>query len=169
MDSEIGVLRNFTEQCMIEYQKMANIFIQHFLLLIIQKWHAKTLMRYIFTYNHCQHMAVSKKKNKIPFPFNFRPILFFWRVLFFKKGEFRPDRKKTSAYNRGAYLVEGAMHCGMCHTPSNWLGAQKQNFLEAWFQDKIGSLQPSTQIKKWYRKLVLRWYNISSKNWNFSL
>lgn len=63
-----------------------------------------------------------QRKNDMPFPFNQRISLLGWNIMFFKKGEFKPDPSKSAEYNRGAYLVEGPGHCGMCHTPINPLG-----------------------------------------------
>ena len=34
----------------------------------------------------------------------------------------KPDPSKSAEWNRGAYLVEGPMHCGACHTPKSFLG-----------------------------------------------
>jgi mono/diheme cytochrome c family protein len=46
--------------------------------------------------------------------------------MFFKSGILMPDQSKSAAWNRGRYLVEGAAHCGACHTPKNMLGADKR-------------------------------------------
>ena len=34
---------------------------------------------------------------------------------------------EPAEWNRGAYLVEGLGHCGACHTPRNFLGAEDQS------------------------------------------
>src|SRR5260363_15964 len=47
------------------------------------------------------------RPNEMQFPFSFRPMLIGWRLLFFSKGEFRPDPAQSAQWNRGAYLVEG--------------------------------------------------------------
>ena len=60
--------------------------------------------------------------NKLPFPFDIRASLTVWDALFFTTGEFRPRRRQTAEWNSGAYLVEGLGHCGLCHTPKNFLG-----------------------------------------------
>ena len=65
------------------------------------------------------------QSNQLPFPLNIRTSLIAWNALFFTPGEFKPDPSKSAAWNRGAYLVEGPEHCGMCHTPKNLLGADK--------------------------------------------
>ena len=37
-----------------------------------------------------------------------------------------PDQQKSAEWNRGRYLVEGVAHCGACHTPKNFFGADKR-------------------------------------------
>jgi len=49
-----------------------------------------------------------------------------WNFLFFKPGILMPDQSKSTAWNRGRYLVEGAAHCGACHTPKNMFGADRR-------------------------------------------
>lgn len=64
----------------------------------------------------------------MPYPFRWRFLQIFWRFLYFDfdKGVFIPDQRQSAEWNRGAYLVQGLGHCGMCHTPLNFLGAQKK-------------------------------------------
>jgi mono/diheme cytochrome c family protein len=47
--------------------------------------------------------------------------------LFFREGKYTPDSKQSAEWNRGAYLVQGLGHCGMCHTPINALGGNSQS------------------------------------------
>ncbi len=68
------------------------------------------------------------RKNDVPWPFSWRFSQWFWCFLFFKSGEFKPDTKYSAKWNRGAYLVRGLGHCGMCHTPINLLGAPKHKY-----------------------------------------
>jgi mono/diheme cytochrome c family protein len=46
-------------------------------------------------------------------------------LLFFRPGRFEQNPRKSAEWNRGAYLSEGLSHCGACHTPRNFLGAEK--------------------------------------------
>jgi cytochrome c5 len=64
----------------------------------------------------------------MPIPFRWRFGQFFWRTLFFSEGEYQPDETQSAEWNRGAYLVQGPGHCGMCHTPLNFLGAPKHRY-----------------------------------------
>ena len=63
--------------------------------------------------------------NQLPFPFNIRASLIGWKTFFFTPGTFQPNPNKSAEWNRGAYLAQGLTHCGMCHTPKNFLGGDK--------------------------------------------
>jgi mono/diheme cytochrome c family protein len=60
-------------------------------------------------------------------PFNMRALLGTWKALYFERGAFRPDPGRDAQWNRGAYLVNGLGHCGACHTPRGFLGAEKKD------------------------------------------
>lgn len=66
--------------------------------------------------------------NDLAFPYNFRSLMAIWKALFFRPGVFEPDPAKPTAWNRGAYLVEGLAHCSACHSPRNFLGAEQMQF-----------------------------------------
>lgn len=53
------------------------------------------------------------------FPFNQRWAMAFWKALFFDNERFEFDARKSSEWNRGAYLAVALGHCGECHTPRN--------------------------------------------------
>ena len=65
--------------------------------------------------------------HELRFPYNQRELLIGWRALYFKEGEFVPDTKQSSQWNRGAYLVQGLGHCTMCHTAINALGGSSES------------------------------------------
>jgi mono/diheme cytochrome c family protein len=81
--------------------------------------------------------------NQLPFPFDVRAGLIAWDALNFRAAEFKPAADKSAAWNRGAYLVEGLAHCGLCHTPKNAAGGDEtsQRFkgyaLQGWFAPDI--------------------------------
>jgi mono/diheme cytochrome c family protein len=62
---------------------------------------------------------------ELPFPLNIRLLMAGWNLLFLDEGAHRPDSSKDEQWNRGAYLVESLGHCGSCHTPRNFLGAEE--------------------------------------------
>ena len=65
--------------------------------------------------------------NRLPFPLNIRFMVKGWNLLFLRSHDFQPDPGQSAEWNRGAYLVNGLGHCGACHTPKNFLGADKSN------------------------------------------
>ena len=75
---------------------------------------------YLFT-----RMPVPKPNlaHDLDFPFSLRLTLIPWKILYFREGVFQGDPKRTTEWNRGAYLVTAVVHCGECHTPRNALGA----------------------------------------------
>ena len=81
--------------------------------------------------------------DQLPFPLNIRAWMAAWNKLSFKAGPFEPVAGKSAEWNRGAYLAQGPAHCGMCHTPKNFLGADKtgealQGYaLQGWFAPNI--------------------------------
>ncbi len=101
-----------------------------------------------------------QKANGLGFPFNIRDMMFFWRVLFFDEGYFKPDKAKSAAWNRGAYLVEALAHCNACHTPRNLMGATipSERFegaqIDNWFAPDITE-KALKEVNKWDKaKLV---------------
>jgi mono/diheme cytochrome c family protein len=67
------------------------------------------------------------RPHDLRFPFNNRSLILGWRTLFFKEGTYQPDSTRSAEWNRGAYLVEGLGHCGMCHTAINKLGGSSES------------------------------------------
>jgi len=63
---------------------------------------------------------------ELRWPLNYRVLMRGWNWLFFKPGILMPDQHRSAEWNRGRYLVEGAGHCGACHTPKNIFGADKR-------------------------------------------
>src|SRR6185503_12037410 len=70
-------------------------------------------------------VSFRRPANKLPFPLNIRQVMWFWNALYFRRHGFQPDPSQSAEWNRGAYLVNGLGHCSQCHTPTNWLGANK--------------------------------------------
>lgn len=65
-------------------------------------------------------------QNDLRFPFNIRKALVIWKRLYLREGPYQPDTSQSDEWNRGAYLVQGLGHCGVCHTPRNALGAEER-------------------------------------------
>ena len=79
------------------------------------------------------------QENELRFPFNQRWLLSLWKMMYFKPERYQPDKSKSEEWNRGAYLVQGLGHCGACHTPRTFLGAEDpaRAFHGGTYKDKI--------------------------------
>ena len=87
-------------------------------------------------------LAPVVSRNKPPelrWPLNYRGLMRVWNALFFKPGLFEPDQSQSAAWNRGGYLVTGLGHCGACHTPKNYFGA-----------DKAAQALSGSEVGSWY-------------------
>jgi mono/diheme cytochrome c family protein len=81
--------------------------------------------------------------NQLRFPFNLRFLMRGWNILFFSPAPTANKPEKSAAWNRGAYLVAGPGHCGTCHTPKNFFGADKSAVLsgaslQGWWAPDLG-------------------------------
>jgi nicotinate dehydrogenase subunit B len=82
----------------------------------------------------------------LAFPFNLRPLIAGWNLLFHRPAVLEADPARSAIWNRGAYLVESLGHCGACHSPRNALGAEKPKahlaggFAEGWEAPPLTSL-----------------------------
>jgi mono/diheme cytochrome c family protein len=75
--------------------------------------------------NTIEPVSNAVQVNRLPFPLDLRAVMIVWDALYFQPGEFHPDASKSKEWNRGAYLAQGAAHCGACHTPKTILGGDK--------------------------------------------
>lgn len=63
------------------------------------------------------------RPNTFVFPFNQRWLMAIWGTFFNPDQRFRPVVERSAQWNRGAYLVEAAGHCGECHSPRTLMQA----------------------------------------------
>jgi mono/diheme cytochrome c family protein len=91
---------------------------------------------------------------QLRWPLNYRVLMRAWNLAFFRPGIFEPDQSKSTEWNRGGYLVEGAAHCGACHTPKNFFGAEKRGKqyggspVDGWFAPRLDGADRSG-LKSW--------------------
>ena len=94
-------------------------------------------------------VSASTPPNKLIPPVGFRPIIGLWKALFFRPRPFVPNPAHDAAWNRGAYLVDSLGHCGGCHTPHNWLGAEREKraldggWAEGWYAPPLNAASPA--------------------------
>jgi mono/diheme cytochrome c family protein len=92
--------------------------------------------------------------NNLLFPANIRAMMVFWDWLFVPQGSFRHDPTKSADRNRGGEIVHGLGHCGGCHTPKNFLFADKRDRLlrggviDGWYAPNLTN-SPRTGIGNW--------------------
>jgi mono/diheme cytochrome c family protein len=95
-----------------------------------------------------------KRPPELRWPFSYRGLMRVWNYLFFKPGLFEPDQTRSASWNRGGYLVNGPGHCGACHTPKNYFGADKSavaltgNEVGGWFAPRLDGAARSG-LKSW--------------------
>ena len=87
----------------------------------------QSLYAYLMTREPVAHTPPA---TALAFPYNVRGVMAGWNTLFLDRGVYQPDPTQSLAWNRGAYLVQGAGHCGACHTPRNPLGAEKRGMAD---------------------------------------
>jgi mono/diheme cytochrome c family protein len=111
--------------------------------------------------------------NQLPFPLNIRESLIFWNWLNFTPGRYRPNPQKSAEWNRGAYIVEGAGHCGTCHTPKTALGGDKTDtplagsVLQGWFAPNI-TTDPHKGIGGWSQDDIVQYLKTGANGWTLA-
>ncbi len=80
---------------------------------------------YAYFMNAVAPVEQANKPSEMHFPFNIRLAMFGWNLLFLEKEPYKYNVKRSTRWNRGAYLVEGLGHCGACHTPRGFAMQEK--------------------------------------------
>jgi mono/diheme cytochrome c family protein len=94
---------------------------------------------YLYFTRAVEPVDVRPPETELPFPMNIRLSMMGWNLLFLDTQVFAPDPKQSAQWNRGVYLVEGAAHCGTCHTPRGFL-----------MQEETGRALSGAQVGPWY-------------------
>lgn len=98
-------------------------------------------------------VSYTPPKNDLSFPVNFRSSVKVWNLLYLNSRETK-DPSRSTEWNRGAYLVQGPGHCSGCHTPMNWLGANKTDEpfrgapIDSWIAPDLTD-NPRTGLASW--------------------
>ena len=77
---------------------------------------ALAIKAYLFSLKPVNAPAIP---DTLSFPFNQRPLMGIWALMFNADRRFEPHADRSAEWNRGAYLMEALAHCGECHTPRN--------------------------------------------------
>jgi mono/diheme cytochrome c family protein len=111
--------------------------------------------------------------NQLPFPLNIRLVMAGWNWLNFSPGRYRPNPQKSAEWNRGAYIVEGAAHCGTCHTPKTSLGGDKTDnpltggVLQGWFAPNI-TPDVHKGIGGWSKDDLVQYLKTGANSWTLA-
>jgi alcohol dehydrogenase (quinone), cytochrome c subunit len=111
----------------------------------------------------------SNGKSEIPWPLNTRWPLSIWNAAFLDNQTYLPKRIANSdiaLWNRGAYLVQGASHCGSCHTPRSLTMNEKSldergsdylsgAVIDDWYAPSLRG-DASTRFKEWTEDDIFR-------------
>lgn len=93
--------------------------------------------------------------NDLAFPWSLRKGIGLWKLIYLKQGPVVKGKSSDPMWQRGRYLVEGAGHCGECHTPRNALGGSR---LASWLaggpnpdgEGRVPNITPhSNGLKAW--------------------
>jgi mono/diheme cytochrome c family protein len=101
-----------------------------------------TLYRFFMKQVPPAHQA--NLKSEIPALLSFRSPLALWNYFFAPSGSYVAKPGRDAAWNRGAYLVQGAGHCGACHTPRG-MGIQEKSL-----DDSSPNYLAGAKLDAWY-------------------
>ncbi len=111
--------------------------------------------------------------DQLPFPLNIRFGMVFWNWLNFTPGRYQPNPRQSAEWNQGAYIVEGAGHCGTCHTPKTALGGDKTDtplagaVLQGWFAPNLTS-DPHKGIGQWSKEDIVQYLKTGVNGWTLA-
>jgi mono/diheme cytochrome c family protein len=83
-------------------------------------------------------------KSEIPALLSFRWPVAFWNFFFAPSASYVAKSDHDAVWNRGAYLVQGAGHCGACHTPRGIAMQEKA------LDDSSAHFLAGAELDAWY-------------------
>jgi mono/diheme cytochrome c family protein len=97
------------------------------------------------------------------FPFNIRQTIGGWKLLYLNDAPRVTLASADDEVKRGQYIVEGAGHCGECHTPRNMLGGF---VADQWLagapnpdgKGRIPNITPNGSIKSWSESDIVSYF-----------
>lgn len=96
----------------------------------------------------------------IPWPLNMRWPIALWNGVFTDAAPYVPKTAQDPLWNRGAYIVQGAGHCGSCHT-SRGLAFNEKALDESGTPFLAGAL-----LDGWYAPSLRNDHNTGLGRWN---
>lgn len=84
-------------------------------------------MRVLYAYvMSLEPVQAHPPKTELTFPFNIRPLMAGWNLLFLDRDPIKHIEDESELWNRGNYLVRSTGHCAACYSPRNALGAEEK-------------------------------------------
>lgn len=109
---------------------------------------------YGYCMNEVPAVEQANRPSDIPWP------LALSNAVFTDSGTYEPDPTRSEDWNRGAYLVQGAGHCGTCHTPRA-VTMQERGYDEDSQDFLAGSL-----LDGWYAPSLRQDHNTGLGRWD---
>ncbi|MFW0754990.1 c-type cytochrome [Pseudomonas sp. H11T01] len=105
------------------------------------------------------------QQSHIPWPLNMRWPLALWNAAFVDDGAYQAKPSEDALWNRGAYIVQGAGHCGSCHTPRSLTMNEKSldegsptflsgSLLDGWYAPSLRQ-DPNTGLGRWSEQEIV--------------
>lgn len=99
---------------------------------------------YAYFMEGVEPVANKPPESELRFPFSQRWGIRVWNWVFTDSGTFTPSHDQSDQIARGAYLVQGAGHCGSCHTPRGFA------FQEKALDDSKGAYLTGETLNGWW-------------------
>ncbi|RAU44107.1 MULTISPECIES: cytochrome c [unclassified Pseudomonas] len=104
--------------------------------------------------------------SSIPWPLNLRWPIALWNGVFADTTPYVAKSGQDELWNRGAYLVQGAGHCGSCHTPRGLAFNEKAldesgkpflagALLDGWYAPSLRD-DPNTGLGRWSEAQIVQ-------------
>ncbi|WP_342616167.1 cytochrome c [Rhodoferax sp. GW822-FHT02A01] len=108
---------------------------------------------------------------RLAWPFSMRGLMALWNMVNLQDRRFAPVLSASAEWNRGAYLVQGLSHCSACHTPRNFIGAEKASSekdgahflagasIDGWYALPLRELDETTQagLASWSQAALVQY------------
>ncbi|SFA80059.1 Cytochrome c, mono-and diheme variants [Rhizobium sp. NFR07] len=115
---------------------------------------------YAFFMNGVQSVSEANRQSGIEWPLNMRWPLAFWNAVFVPSGTYQQKPGQDEQWNRGAYLVQAAGHCGACHTPRSITMAEKG------LDETSSSFLSGALLDGWYAPSLRQDHNTGLGRWS---
>lgn len=115
---------------------------------------------YAFFMNGVQPANQPNRPSGIKWPLDIRWPLALWNAVFVDTGTYTQKPHHDEQWNRGAYLVQAAGHCGACHTPRGIAMNEKA------LDESSGVFLSGALLDGWYAPSLRQDHNTGFGRWS---